>query len=117
MALFSDTIAPWSRQVVGQQYFAAISASSSGDTTVVAAQSSKRIRVIKYSLVCASAVVVTWKSSTAGAISGPMSFATNGGIADDYCPEGIMQTVAGEGLVINLGGSVSVGGVLTYILK
>lgn len=105
---------PQVRLVMGQQ-FAAISASSSGDNIVVAAVVGRQIRLIKYSLVCAAPVVITWKSSVAGAISGPESYAANGGIAD-YCPEGIMQTAQGEALVINLNGNVSVGGKLTYVL-
>ena len=99
---------------MGQQ-FAAISTSSSGDTTVVPAVTGRQIRVIKLSFVCAANVTVTWKSSVAGAITGPEAYAANGGIAD-YCPEGIMQTAQGEGLVINLNGNVSVGGKLTYVL-
>lgn len=101
---------------VASPLYAAISASTSGDNTVVAATSGFRIRVIKCSYVCASAVVVTWKSSVAGAISGPESYAANGGMSEPYCPAGIMQTAIGEGLVINLGGNVSVGGKMTYIL-
>ncbi len=96
--------------------FAPISVSASGNNTIVSAVTSRQIRVIKYDLVCAGAVVATWVSSVAGAISGPLSFATLGGISESYTPAGIMQTVAGEGLVLNLSGNVSVGGSLTYIL-
>lgn len=96
--------------------FAPISVSASGDTTVVAATAGSKIRVIKYSLVCAGAVVVTWKSSIAGAISGPMSFLANGGISDAAEIAGIMQTAVGEALVLNLNGNVSVGGTLAYVL-
>ncbi len=95
--------------------FAAINASEAGDTAVVALVASKRIRMIRYSLVCGGAVTVTWKSSTAGAISGPMAFAANGGISEPEAPRGICQTAVGEALVLNLGGAVAVGGWLTYV--
>ena len=96
--------------------FAAISVSSSGDNTIVSGSPNKQIRVLDYTLVCAAAVVVTWKSSAAGAISGPMSFGANGGVATPYSPAGKIQTAVGEGLVLNLGGNISVGGHLSYIL-
>lgn len=101
--------------IIRGQYFVPISVSSSGDNTIVAGIPRRKIRVIKYSFLCADAVIVTWKSSTAGAITGPESYAANGGIADAY-DSGIMQTATGEGLVMNLSGAVSVGGKLTYIL-
>lgn len=100
----------------GPAYYAPISASTSGDNTVVSGVANRQIRVVKYSLVCAGTVVVTWKSSVAGAISGPMSFAANGGISEPSASCGIMQTAAGEDLVLNLNGNVSVGGTVTYVL-
>lgn len=99
-----------------QQVFAPISASSSGDNTVVALAAGKQIRVLAYTLICSAAVVVTWKSSVAGAISGPMSFGANGGISPPFSPLGHVQTVAGEALVLNLGGAISVGGHILYAL-
>lgn len=107
---------PWVIQILQQQLFGAISVSSSGDNTVIAAVPNRQIRVVKVAMVCAAAVVCTWKSSVSGAISGPMSFATNGGISEPYTPVGIFQTAIGEGLVLNLTGAISVGGTLTYIL-
>ncbi len=111
--LFKQGINPFSGTV---PQFSAISVSSSGDNTIVAGVPSKQIRVLGYDLVCAGAVVVTWKSSTAGAISGPKSFAANGGESKPESITGLLQTAVGEGLVLNLGGNVSVGGELTYVL-
>lgn len=93
-----------------------IAVSSSGDNLIVAGTAGKQILVLKYTILCAGAVAVTWKSSAAGAISGAMSFAANGGICEPESESGIMQTAVGEGLVLNLGASVSVGGYLTYQL-
>lgn len=114
MALAQDKKASV-RQVV-EQLFGAIAISSSGDNTIVAAIANSYIRVIRYELVVNGAVIITWKSSIAGALSGGMSFATNGGISTPECPAGIVQTAKGEALVINLGGAVSVGGSLTYVV-
>jgi len=66
--------------------FAGISVSTIGDNLVVAGVALLQIRVISYSLVCNAAVVVTWKSSVAGAISGPMSFGQSGGISPPTVP-------------------------------
>lgn len=107
----------YNRNVLGTDHlFAVISASSSGDTTVVAAVPGKRIRVIVLGFLCNDPVVVTWKSGASGAISGPESYGDNGGIQTPYIPPGIMQTAEGDALIINLSSAVDVGGKLTYIL-
>lgn len=115
MPLAADA-GPKVRQVWGPPLYAPISISSSGDNLIVSGVPKNYIRVIKYSLVCAGDVVITWVSDPAGAISGPMSFQSKGGISEPYCPEGIMQAALGEDLVLNLSSGVSVGGLLTYIL-
>jgi len=98
---------------VSPVYRAAISAASSGANTVVAAQTGKQIRVLAYTVVAAAAVDATWKSAST-AISGVMSLAANGGIAQPFTEVGCMQTVAGEALVLTLGGAVQVSGYLVY---
>lgn len=103
------------RQVT-EQLYAAIAISGSGDNIVVAAVSGFYIRLIRYELFTAAAVNVTWKSSVAGALSGVYAFPANGGICTAECPAGITQTAISESLVINLGGGVVVGGMLTYVL-
>lgn len=106
---------PAVRQVT-EQLFLPISVSTSGDNTVIQAVAGFYIRVIRWEWLCNGAVIVTWKSSVAGAITGPMSFAQNGGISTPECPAGIVQTAKGEALVCNLSGNVSIGGNLTYML-
>lgn len=97
--------------------FAAIdNAAAAGNTTVVASLAGKRIMPIKYSLVCAGAVTVQWRSGGGANLSGPMAYAANGGISEPECRAGIMASVAGEGLVLNVSGAVQVGGMLTYIV-
>lgn len=95
--------------------FAIISASTSGDNTVVSAVSGKKIRVLHYSLVCAAAVTLTWKSGTATNISGGMAFGANNGISTPYSPQGLFETASGQALVLSLSTDASVGGHLTYI--
>lgn len=95
--------------------FASIDVATSGDNTIVAAVASKKIRVLEYAIVCAAATTVIWKSATAGAITGDMSFAANGGIATPFSPLGKFETTAGEALVLNLSAANAVSGHLVYV--
>jgi len=96
--------------------FAVISASSSGDNTIVAAVTSKKIRVLGYVIVAAGTVGVTWKSGTGGtALSGLMSLTANTGIAAAYCPVGLLETGSGVLLNLTLDAAVAVTGHLVYI--
>jgi hypothetical protein len=94
--------------------FASISVAASGDNSVVAAVSSKKIRVLSYVLVADAAVAVKWRNGTTD-ISGAMSFAANGGAAPGYCPVGFFETSATAALQLNLSAAVGVRGHLTYI--
>lgn len=95
--------------------FASIDVATLGDNTIVAAVPSKKIRVLAYALVCGAATTVIWKSATAGAISGDMQFAANGGIAAPFSPIGHFETTAGEALVLNLSAANAVSGHLVYV--
>jgi len=96
--------------------YAVINVSSSGDNTLVAAVTSKVIRVLAYTLVCDNAVAVKFTSGAAGtALTGAMSFAANGGATPPYCEKGHFQTASNTALVLNLSGAVGVRGHLTYI--
>lgn len=99
--------------------YAAISASSSGDNTIVAAVTGKKIRVQNYTILAAGAVSITWKSGST-AISGAMPLAANGGMAPSAGTatatglDGVLQTAGGEALVLNLSAAVAVGGHIRY---
>ena len=99
--------------------FAKISTSSSGDTTIVAAVTGKRIRVQNYTLIAAGDVSVTWKSGST-TISGAMPLTTNGGMAPSAGAatasglDGVLETAGGEALVLNLSAAVLVAGHLRY---
>lgn len=94
--------------------FASITASSSGATTLVAAVSSKKIRVVALSLVANAAVNVKFQSHVAGDISGLYYLAANGGMVLPASQYGWFETTAGEALDINLSGAIPVGGSLVY---
>lgn len=101
--------------------YAPINASASGDNTVVAAVSGRKIRVQNYTAVAAASVSVTWKSG-ANLISGAMPFAANGGAApaaggpNANGSDGILECNLGEALIMNLSGAVLVAGHVKYEL-
>lgn len=94
--------------------FAVVSESTAADNEIVALVGGKKIRVLSLSVVCAAANTLTWKSSTAGAISGAMSFAANGGytLSSDY---GLFETTAGEALQLGQSGATQVSGHVSYV--
>jgi hypothetical protein len=95
--------------------FGVIDVASSGDNTVVAAVTGKKIRVIALFLVAAGAVVARWESGASGtALTGQMTFAANGGKVLPYSEAGWFETAAGQLLNLELGGAVSVDGGIVY---
>jgi hypothetical protein len=96
--------------------FAVITASSSGATEVVAAVTSKKIRVLRFSLSANGNVNVKFQSdNTPTDLTGLFYLTQYGGAGAAFCPVGLFETVAGEALDINLSAAVAVGGVLTYV--
>jgi hypothetical protein len=97
--------------------FKVITASSSGATTIVAAVTSKKIRVLAWDVKVNAAVNFKWQSHvTPTDLTGLYYNAGQGdGVARAFNPVGYFETVAGEALDINLSGAVAVGGVLTYV--
>lgn len=94
---------------------AVISSASSGNNTLVAAVTGKRIRVLSLFLVATGAVTVRFESAADGtALSGQMAIAANGSLVLPYNEAGWLQTVAGELLNLELSGGVQVSGALTY---
>lgn len=97
--------------------FAVISASSSGDNTIVAAVASKKIRVLAYNLMGAGAVNARFQTAAAGAYLTGLKYiaAAGGGICAPFNPVGWFETVAGDLLNLELSGAVAVGGEIVYI--
>lgn len=96
--------------------YAPVSASTSGNNTIVAAVAGKELRVLGFMLVAAGAVTVQWQSGAGGtALSGVMSLAANGAIDSGISEVGIFETAVGALLNLSLGGAVSVGGYVIYV--
>lgn len=96
---------------------AVIDAATSGNNTLVAAVSGKKIRVMSCFFICAGAVNVRFESGAGlTALTGQMNFPANGGISLPFNPGGWFETNAGELLNMELSDAVSVDGALTYTL-
>lgn len=94
---------------------AVIDHASSGDNTLVAAVTGKHIRVHSLFLVAAGAVTVRFESGASGtALTGQMTMAANGVLVLPFNPAGWFETAASQLLNLELGGAVSVDGVLNY---
>jgi hypothetical protein len=113
-AVDSDTMHSGTTNVTPK--FKVITASGSGVTTIIAAVSAKKLRILKWDLVANAEVNVKWQSHvTPTDITGLYYFGAKGGIHSAFCPIGHFETIAGEALDINLSTGVAVGGVLTYV--
>lgn len=95
--------------------FAAISASTSGDNTVVAAVTSKKIRVLNYTLMANGTVNAKWKTGTLTDLTGLLYLVANTGATPAFSPVGQFETAAGEALTLNLSAAIAVGGHLAYV--
>lgn len=92
-----------------------IDAASSGDNTIVAAVTAKKVRVLALFLVSAGSVTARFESGASGtALTGQMTLAVNSGFCLPYNPVGWFETAAGELLNLELSGAVSVDGSVTY---
>lgn len=96
--------------------FKIINASTSGNNTLVAAVSGKKIRVLSYIIVLGAATTIRFESSADGtALTGQMEIAANSGIGASFNPLGHFETVAGELLNLELSGANNADGHLSYI--
>lgn len=97
--------------------YAKISASSSGNNTVVAAVTSKKIRVLGWNLVGNGAVNAKWQDGAGGTDLTGLYYvaAAGGGISVPFNPVGWFETSSNTLLNLNLSGAVAVGGSLCYV--
>lgn len=96
--------------------FAAISASSSGNNTLIAAVSGKKIRVLRWHLSANGVVNAKFTDGAGGSdLTGPHYLTQYGGFGAAFCPVGHFETTANTSLVLNLSGAVAVGGNITYV--
>lgn len=95
--------------------YAVINASSSGDNTLVAAVSGRRIRVLSANFIAAGTVNATFKSGASTAKTGAYPLVAQSGAALAHNPTGHFETDEGEALVLGLDAAVLVAGSLTYV--
>lgn len=96
--------------------FAAISASSNGNNTIVAAVTGKKIRVLAYNLMSNGTVNAKFQSGAGGTdLTGLKYFVANTGIVAPFNPVGWFETAAATLLNVNLSAGVAVGGEVVYI--
>jgi len=97
--------------------FAAIAASSSGNNTILAAVTSKKIRVLSLELMAAGAVNAKFQSGAGGTDLTGLKYldAAGAGIVLPFNPIGWFETASGALLNLNLSGAVAVGGSFTYL--
>lgn len=96
--------------------FAPIAASSSGDNTIVALVSSKKIRVLSLVIMANGTVNGKFKSGTAGAdLTGLFYLLANVGFVLPYNPLGWFESASGVLLNLNLSAAIAVGGCLVYV--
>ena len=95
--------------------FASYSNASAADNEVVAADATKKIRVLSYTINAAGgANTVTWKSATT-ALSGAMDIVDNASL-HAACVHGLFETVANEALNLAQSAATLGAGHVTYVL-
>jgi hypothetical protein len=100
--------------------FAAISVAAAGDNTLVAADATKKIKVLQYTIVADGTVAATFKSGAATALTGALPLVVNSGVASPFVAPGhghLLETAVNQALVLNLSAAIGVRGHLTYILE
>lgn len=96
--------------------FVAISASSSGNNTILAAVTSKKIRVLGMYLISNGTVNAKFQSGASGTdLTGLGYLIANAGWVLPYSPIGWFETASNTLLNLNLSGAIAVGGALVYV--
>lgn len=94
---------------------AALSFSSSGDNTAIAAATGKTIKVWKIAFTVAGAVNVTFKDGASTSLSGAYVLTANGSnFVLDYDGSPWFVTQPGNAFIINLSGAVALTGQVWY---
>ena len=96
--------------------FATIAASSSGNNTIVAAVTSKKIRVVAAAFISNGTVNAKFQSGAGGTdLTGLFYMVANTGAVLPYNPVGWFETAVTTLLNLNLSGAVAVGGCIAYV--
>lgn len=92
-----------------------INDAASGDNTIVALVSGKKIKVYCIVLNVVGTVNLTWKSGASTSLTGDMNFQAREGYAVAVDPPAfLLETAAGEALVLNLSAAIAVDGWVSY---
>ncbi len=99
-----------------QVKYAVIDAATSGDNTIVAAVTGKKIRVLSgYWTMTGTLVTIRWESGAGGtALTGQATMLAGHTTVLPYNPHGWFETAASTLLNLELGGAQSVDGAITY---
>lgn len=96
--------------------FAVIDHAASGDNTIIAANATKKLRVLAAVMIAGGTVTARFESAAGGtALTGQMALVANSGFVLPFNPAGWFETAANQLLNLELSGAVSVDGCLTYI--
>jgi len=109
--------------VLMAKFFQINRATNADGPAVVESVIDRKIRVLRYTLICAGATGVKWQSSTSNAsgsgantdLCPVLSFAANGGVSDAFCQYGLFETNVGEALKLNSTTTNQVSGYGTYV--
>jgi len=96
--------------------FAKVAAASNGDNTIVAAVTSKKIRVLGGKLSFSGTVNAKWQSGASGTDLTGLTYGV-ANVVDNlpFNPVGHFETASGILLNLNLSGAVAVGGYVVYV--
>lgn len=96
--------------------FATISASTSGNNTLIAAVTGKKIRVLAVAFMANGTVNAKFQTGAGGTdLTGLFYMVANTGAALPYNPAGWFETGTAALLNLNLSAAIAVGGCITYI--
>jgi hypothetical protein len=96
--------------------YAPISAAGSGNNTLVAAVTGKKIRVIGFALVGAGSVTAKFQSGAGGTdLTGAMTLAAGTSVVVEPYESGVFETAVAALLNLNLSGAIQVSGFLVYV--
>lgn len=95
--------------------WAPINATASGDNTIIAAVTGRKIRVIAISFNAALAVGISFKSNPGNTKIEQMLVAANGNFAANHFPGWFMETNVGEAFIMNNSLAINVRGSCAYV--
>lgn len=102
--------------VVVTPKYSAIALSATGNTTQIAAVTSKKIRVLAASFIANGAVNIKFQTGTGGTdLTGLYYLVANAGAVLPFNPAGWFETGSGVLLNANLSAAIAIGGTITYI--